>query len=104
MLGRVPYRPSKPPQNKAAAAYAPTFLYRDPNDTSNIDILNEFYGSRRRLRLGILGAGITCINFLHFLEARIPLDSLQLVVYEREKDVGGVVSPGITALPKLRLI
>lgn len=92
MLERVAYHPSKAPSNEAAKAYMPTFLYHDPENPSRTEIRDEFFGSRKKLRLGILGAGITCVNFLHFLEAKTTLEALEIVVYERESDVGGVVS------------
>ena len=92
MLERVSYRPRREPTHEAAKAYLPEFLYRDPDNGTDIEISDDFYGARRKLRLGILGAGLTCINFLHFLKETIPLESVDIVVYEKESDVGGVAS------------
>ena len=91
MLERVPHQPCQPSSHGAAKAYMPTFLYHVPEDTSSLQIREEFFGSRRKLRLCILGAGISCINLPQLLESNLPLESLEIVVYEREKDVGGVV-------------
>ena len=92
MLERMPYQPKEEPANPLAKQYIPTFLYHDPTDTQGVTIRDDFYGTRRKLRIGILGAGITCLNVLHFLEKAIPPDSVEIVVYEKEKDVGGIVS------------
>lgn len=92
MLEKLPYRPVKPPVNEEANLWIPKFLHRDTSNPPNITISDDFYGTRRKLRLGILGAGLTCMNFLHFLQESIPAESVEIVVYEKNGDVGGVVS------------
>lgn len=91
MLEKVPYQPKHEPSNEAARQYMPKFLYRNP-DSQDVTIKEEFYGARRKLRIGILGAGISTLNFLHYLQEKIPAETVEVVVYEQNHDVGGVVS------------
>jgi hypothetical protein len=91
-MGRVQYEPKAPLSHPAAADYLPHYLYddfTDPSGVPDVRIRDDFYGTRRKLRIGILGAGTTCINFLHFAEER--LKDVDIVVYEKNEDVGGVV-------------
>lgn len=53
-------------------------------------IRDDFYGTPKKLRIGVLGAGVSCINFLYF--ATKDLNVVEIVVYEQNEDVGGVVS------------
>jgi len=92
-MGRTVYDQSVPLAHPAAVEYLPRYLHEGLPDASgrpDVKIRDDFYGTRRRLRIGVLGAGISCINFLHYAEAR--LKDVELVVYERNEDVGGVVS------------
>lgn len=79
-------------EHPAAADYAPTYLhtgFSDPSGRPDVKIRDDFYGTRRRMRIGVLGAGITAINFLHFAEQS--LKDVDIVLYERNEEVGGVV-------------
>ena len=85
------YVNTQPLANPAAADYIPTFLYDglpDPSGRPDVEIRNDFFGTRRKLRIGVLGAGISGLNFLHFAER---LHDVDIVVYEMNDDVGGVV-------------
>lgn len=91
-MGRVEYEPSVPLAHPAAAEYLPSYLHAGiPHSQGRPDvkIRDDFYGTRRKLRIGVLGAGISCLNLLHFAESR--LKDVEIVVYERNEDVGGVV-------------
>lgn len=88
----IPYTP-QPLSNPLAADYIPTYThpgFQDPTGRPEPRIRDDFYGQRRKVRIGVLGAGISCINFLHFAETT--LKDYEVVVYERNEDVGGVVS------------
>lgn len=98
MLERVPYTPKHEPASEAAKALVPQFIYADPDEAHPIDIREDFFGSRRKLRIGILGAGITTMNMLHYLEESIPAESVEVLVFEKNADVGGVVSDFIIIL------
>jgi hypothetical protein len=88
---RVDYPQDVQLEHPEAAEYLPQYLHTnfpDPLGRADPKIRDDFYGTRRKLRIGILGAGICCINFLHFAER---LKDVELVVYEKNEDVGGVV-------------
>ena len=90
--GRIDYPQDVPLDHPAAADYLPQYLhdsFPDPSGRPDPKIRDDFYGTRRKLRIGILGAGISCINFLHFAEER--LRDVEYVVYDKNEDVGGVV-------------
>ena len=90
--GRIDYPQDVPLDHPAAADYLPKYLhdrFYDPSGRPDPKIRDDFYGTRRKLRIGILGAGIACINFLHYAEER--LRDVEFVVYEKNEDVGGVV-------------
>jgi hypothetical protein len=92
-MQRIPYTPSRTVSNPAASAFIPTYLYTglpDPQGLPDISIRDDFYNTRRKLRIGVLGAGISALQFLHFATER--LKDVEIVVYEMEEDVGGVVS------------
>lgn len=90
-MGRIAYE-TDPLAHPAAADFLPKYLHAgfdDPSGRPDVKIRDDFYGTRRKLRIGVLGAGISGINFLHFAEER--LRDVEIVVYERNEDVGGVV-------------
>ena len=90
--GRIDYPQDVPLDHPAAADYLPQYLhdsFPDPSGRPDPKIRDDFYGTRRKLRIGILGAGICCINFLHYAEQQ--LKDVEFVVYEKNEDVGGVV-------------
>jgi hypothetical protein len=91
--GRIAYPQDVPLENPEAADYLPQYLhdsFPDPSGKPDPKIRDDFYGTRRKLRIGILGAGVCCINFLHYAEQQ--LRDVEFVVYEKNEDVGGVVS------------
>jgi len=90
MLEKIPYQPAKGPSHPEAAPFIPTFLYRESADPPQVVISDDFYGARRKLRIGILGAGISGLEFLHNLFEAIPTESVEVVVYDKNEDVGGV--------------
>jgi cation diffusion facilitator CzcD-associated flavoprotein CzcO len=94
---REPYQPN-PNLHPAAHEYIPKYLFKgfqDPSGLSDVKIRDSFYGERRKLRIALLGAGISAMNFLHFLFEHLKkqaggMESVEVVVYERNCDVGGV--------------
>ena len=91
-LERVPYTPPHPLSHPSAASFLPEYIYQDPSEANPIRIRDDFCGTRRKLRIGVLGAGITSLCFLHAVEKNLPADSIEIVVFAKEDDVGGVVS------------
>lgn len=91
MLEKRDFQPKTAPSNPKAEHYIPKFIHCDPKDPNPVDIKEDFYGSRRKLRIGVLGAGISLLNFLHHLFDLVPEESLEIVVYDKNEDIGGVV-------------
>lgn len=90
-MKEIDYINDQPLSNPKAADYIPTFLYEglaDPAGRPDVEIRNDFYGTRRKLRIAVLGAGIMGMQFLHSAEK---LKDVEIVVYEMNDDVGGVV-------------
>lgn len=90
-MGSIPYHPDPPIEHPAAQAFIPKYLHTsfpDPSGRPDVKIRDDFYGTRRKLRIGILGAGISCINFLHFAEQQ--LSNVEFVVWDKNEDFGGV--------------
>ncbi|KAF2169963.1 hypothetical protein M409DRAFT_64369 [Zasmidium cellare ATCC 36951] len=90
MSGTSRYTNSQPLRNPKAEQYIPKFLYEgfaDPFGRTDVEICNGFYGTRRKVRIGVLGAGIMGLQFLHSAEK---LKDVDIVVYEMNDDVGGV--------------
>jgi len=91
-MGQEQYINADPLAHPAAAAFIPRYLHQGLPDSSgrpDVRIRDDFYGTRRKLRIGVLGAGISGLNFLHYAEQH--LRDVEIVVYERNEDVGGVV-------------
>lgn len=97
VLQKVPFEPKHEASSDAARALIPKFLYQDPNDASLPEIKERMCGERRRLRIVVVGAGLTGLAFLHYLFDAIPEGSVDLALYERNEDVGGVVSMPLVA-------
>ncbi|KAK0353916.1 hypothetical protein LTR91_008251 [Friedmanniomyces endolithicus] len=90
-MGQEQYINADPLAHPAAAAFIPRYLHQglpDPSGRPDVRIRDDFYGTRRKLRVGVLGAGISGLNFLHYAEQH--LRDVEIVVYERNEDVGGV--------------
>ncbi|KAK0247243.1 hypothetical protein B0A54_11929 [Friedmanniomyces endolithicus] len=90
-MGQEQYINADPLAHPAAAAFIPRYLHQGQPDSSgrpDVRIRDDFYGTRRKLRIGVLGAGISGLNFLHYAEQH--LRDVEIVVYERNEDVGGV--------------
>ncbi|KAK0265362.1 hypothetical protein LTR35_017106 [Friedmanniomyces endolithicus] len=90
-MGQEQYINADPLAHPAAAAFIPRYLHQglpDPSGRPDVRIRDDFYGRRRKLRIGVLAAGISGLNFLHYAEQH--LKDIEIVVYERNEDVGGV--------------
>ena len=69
-------------QNKVAA---PTWLNNIQED--DLPILEQLCGTRKKLRVAMLGAGVSGINFFKRAEER--LKNVEIICYEKNADVGG---------------
>ncbi len=63
----------------------PTHLNNAQPD--DLKILEQLCGTRKKLRIAILGAGVSGINFFKRSEER--LKNVEIVCYEKNADVGG---------------
>ena len=55
-----------------------------PDDMS---ILEQLMGTRKKMRIAILGAGLSGLNFMKRAEER--LKNVEIVCYDKNADVGG---------------
>jgi len=53
----------------------------------DVTIREENFGTKKRMRVAMLGAGISGINFFKFAEEK--LENVDIVCYEKNHDVGG---------------
>jgi cation diffusion facilitator CzcD-associated flavoprotein CzcO len=53
----------------------------------DVTIREEYFGTKKRMRVAMLGAGISGINFFKFAEEK--LENVDIVCYEKNHDVGG---------------
>jgi hypothetical protein len=56
-------------------------------DSSGYRIREEPFGTRRKLRVVLMGAGASTVNFLKKTEER--MHNLDVTVYEKNHDIGG---------------
>lgn len=81
------------PQAKAAINSRPISSYQK----SNITLVDRFIDESRKLRVAVIGAGLAGVNAGILLPAKVP--SIDLVIYEKNGDVGGTwlenIYPGV---------
>lgn len=53
----------------------------------DVTIREENFGTKKRMRIAMLGAGISGINFFKFAEEK--LENVDIVCYEKNRGVGG---------------
>ena len=80
--GAVPVEPQRLPNGEVKERP----LYNDPSP-DDVSILEQLYGTKKKLRVAMLGAGISGLNFFHEAEKR--LKNVDIVCYEKNADVGG---------------
>ena len=86
-MATVEYSPSEPLSNLEASKFVPTYLYTAVADASglpDVQIKDDFYGTRRKLRIAVVGAGGSGIQFLHDAQR---LKDVEIVVYDRNHEV-----------------
>jgi cation diffusion facilitator CzcD-associated flavoprotein CzcO len=54
---------------------------------SDVTIREENFGTKKKMRIAMFGAGISGINFFKFAEEK--LENVDIVCYEKNHDVGG---------------
>jgi hypothetical protein len=70
----------------------PRELSSKPMQNGNYDenkILERPFGTKKRMRIVIMGAGVSGINF--FKKAEEQMENIDIVCYEKNDDVGGTV-------------
>lgn len=63
------------------------FYLNNPDPDHDVDISDQPFGSTRKLRVVILGSGISGINFFKFAEDKA--SDLEIQCYEKNEDIGG---------------
>jgi hypothetical protein len=53
----------------------------------DVSIRPEPFGTEKKMRIAMLGAGISGLNFFKFAEQK--LENVEIVCYEKNRDVGG---------------
>lgn len=56
-------------------------------DETGYGIREEPYGTKRKLRVVLMGAGASSLNF--FKKAEEEMENLEIVCYEKNRDIGG---------------
>lgn len=56
-------------------------------DETGYRIREEPYGTKRKIRVVLMGAGASSLNF--FKKAEEEMQDLEIVCYEKNKDIGG---------------
>lgn len=80
--GPVPVAPQRLPNGEVR----PRPLMNDPAP-DDVNILEQLYGTRKKLRVAMLGAGMSGLNFFKVAEEK--LKNVEIVCYEKNADVGG---------------
>lgn len=70
--------------SRNAAHEKPYLNNPSPDD---VEILEQLYGTRKRMKVAMLGAGMSGLNFFKFAEDK--LKDVDIVCYEKNDDVGG---------------
>ncbi|KAL2395806.1 FAD-binding monooxygenase tazF [Exophiala dermatitidis] len=53
----------------------------------DVEILEQLYGSHKKMRIAVLGAGVSGLNFFKFAEER--LKNVEIICYDKNPDIGG---------------
>ncbi|KAK5518518.1 hypothetical protein LTR21_003519 [Exophiala xenobiotica] len=53
----------------------------------DVTILETLYGTRKKMRIIMLGAGMSGLNFFKFAEEK--LKNVEIICYEKNPDIGG---------------
>ena len=84
----VDYSPPEPLSGpKEASKFVPRYLHTGIADASgrpDVRIRDDFYGTRRKLRIAVVGAGGSGLQFLHDGQR---LKDVDIVVYDRNHEV-----------------
>jgi len=57
------------------------------HNDGDVTIREEPYGTKKKMRIAMLGAGVSGLNFFKFAEDK--LDNVEIICYEKNCDVGG---------------
>lgn len=59
----------------------------NPDPAHDADIPDQLYGSKRKLRVIVIGSGMSGINFFKYAEDKA--SNLEIRCYEKNEDIGG---------------
>lgn len=74
------------PSVKDAPADDQVYL-NNPDPAHDAEIPDQLYGSKRKLRVIVIGSGMSGINFFKFAEDKA--SNLEIRCYEKNEDIGG---------------
>lgn len=74
------------PNVSQAAADGQIYL-NNPDPAHDADIPDQLYGSKRKLRVIVIGSGMSGINFFKYAEDKA--SNLEIRCYEKNEDIGG---------------
>ena len=80
----LPNDPSTDKEQQDSGA-RPTWLYQE--SAEDVEILEQLYGTRKKLRVAIMGCGISAINLFKRFEER--MKNIEVICYEKNEDIGG---------------
>lgn len=63
------------------------FYLNRPDPENDVEIPEELLGTKRKLRVIVLGSGVSGINFFKFAEDKAT--NLEIRCYEKNADIGG---------------
>lgn len=63
------------------------FYLNNPDPAHDVDIPEQLLGSKRKLRVVVLGCGLSGINLFKFAEEKA--SNLEIRCYEKNEDIGG---------------
>jgi hypothetical protein len=88
-MTNIEYSPPQPLSNAEASKFVPAYLHSLAGDPSRPDvrIRDDFYGTRRKLRIAVVGAGGSGLQFLHDAQR---LEDVDIVVYDRNDEVRSI--------------
>ncbi|KIW94844.1 uncharacterized protein Z519_04822 [Cladophialophora bantiana CBS 173.52] len=80
------YLPDDPDRAGLAQSGQQRPLLNNPSP-DDVEILEQLYGTRKKMRIAVLGAGMSGLNFFKTAEER--LKNVEIICYEKNADVGG---------------
>lgn len=82
--------PNEPSTDAERQNNANTRATKNNPSEDDVPIIEHLMGTKKKLRVAILGAGLSGLNFMKRAEEK--LKNVEIVCYEKNEDVGGTWS------------